>query len=173
MGSEIGHYLCFTGRLRSARLSNPSVYSEYQQFLHDTIKGLHDGGMRYRKIAEWLRARGQKTVRGKRFFANHVFLILKRKREKKKRLQSLPEDRFKIGSLTVEQKLSTKFDLPIPNILCLTFRMKILNATICLMTNLFFVKVGVSRSVGYLDGCAILVKADYDFIPLELNSLAE
>ena len=173
MGLEVGYYLCFTGRLGFARLSNPSVYSEYQQFLHDTIKGLHDGGMRYRKNAEWLRTRGQKTVLGKRFFANHVLLILKRKREKNKRLQALPEDRFKIGPLRVERKLSTKFDLPIPNILCQTFRMKILNATICLMTNLFFVNAGVSRSVGCLDECAILVKADYDFIPLELNSLAE
>ena len=102
MGSEVDYYLCFTGTLRSARLSNPSVYSDYQQFLYDTIKGLHDGGMGYRKIAEWLRARGHKTVRGKRFFANHVFSILKRKRERDERLQSLPEDRFEIGPLRIE-----------------------------------------------------------------------
>jgi hypothetical protein len=43
---------------------------------------LHDGGMGYRKIAQWLREGGYKTVRGKRFFANHVYSILKRKRER-------------------------------------------------------------------------------------------
>lgn len=57
-------------------------YSEYQVFLHDKIKELHDAGMGYRRIAHWLRERGYKTPRGKRFFANHVFSILKRKRER-------------------------------------------------------------------------------------------
>ena len=57
-------------------------YSEYQEFLHDQIKELHDGGMGYRRIALWLREREYKTVQGKRFFANHVYSILKRKRER-------------------------------------------------------------------------------------------
>ena len=57
-------------------------YSEYQEFLHDKIEELHDGGRGYRKIAHWLREGGYKTVRGKRFFANHVYSILKRKRER-------------------------------------------------------------------------------------------
>ena len=77
-------------------------YSDYQQFLHDTIKELHDGGMGYRKIAEWLRERGYKTVRGKRFYNTHVFSILKKKRLRDERLSSIPEDRFEIGPLRIE-----------------------------------------------------------------------
>ena len=33
-------------------------------------------------LAQWLCERGYKTVRGKRFFANHIHSILKRKRER-------------------------------------------------------------------------------------------
>jgi len=54
--------------------------------------------MGYRKIAKWLRDRDYKTVRGKRFFANHVSSILKRKQQRDERLRSLPEDRFEITS---------------------------------------------------------------------------
>ena len=43
---------------------------------------LRSDGMGYRKIAEWLRENGHKTVRGKRFFGSHVYSILKKKREK-------------------------------------------------------------------------------------------
>jgi hypothetical protein len=57
-------------------------YSEYQEFLHDKIKELHDSEMGYHRIAQWLHENGYKTVRGKRFFANHVYSILKRKRER-------------------------------------------------------------------------------------------
>ena len=62
--------------------SRKTPYSKYQEFLHDKIKELHDRGMGYRKIAHWLREGGYKTVRGKRFSANHVYSILKRKRER-------------------------------------------------------------------------------------------
>ena len=57
-------------------------YSEYQQFLAATIQDLRDEGLGYRKIAYWLRDKGYKTPRGKRFYGNHVYSILKRKREK-------------------------------------------------------------------------------------------
>jgi len=99
---DVEYYLCFTGTLRSARLSLPSVYSEYQQFLHDTIKELHDGGMGYRKISHWLNENGYKTPRGKRFFNTHVHSILKKKRIRDERMNSLPEDRFEIGPLRIE-----------------------------------------------------------------------
>ena len=57
-------------------------YSEHQEFLHDKIKDLHNSEMGYSRIAQWLRERGYKAVRGNRFFANHVYSILKRKRER-------------------------------------------------------------------------------------------
>jgi len=108
MGLEVDYYLCFTATLRSSRLSNPPPYSEYQEFLHDKIKELHDGGLGYRKIAQWLRENGYKTLTGKRFYNTHVFSILKKKRIRDERLNSLSEDRLDIGKLSihyVERKL--------------------------------------------------------------------
>ena len=81
-------------------------YSEYQQFLHDTIKELHDGGMGYRKIAEWLREKGYQTPRGQRFYGNHVFSILKRKRQRDERLNQDVEREYKNFDLWfIERKL--------------------------------------------------------------------
>ena len=62
------------------------------------IQKLHDEGMGYRKIAEWLNEHGYKTVRGRKFFNTHVFSILKKKRIRDERLNALPEDRFEITS---------------------------------------------------------------------------
>ena len=61
-------------------------YSEYQQFLATTIQDLRDEGLGYRKTAQWLRERGYKTSRGKRFYGNHVYSILKRKQQRDARL---------------------------------------------------------------------------------------
>lgn len=61
-------------------------YSDYQTELHDLIQKLHDEGMGYRKIAQWLNENGYKTPRGKKFFNTHVFSILKKKRIKDERL---------------------------------------------------------------------------------------
>ena len=74
MGSEVEYYLCFTATLTSARLSNPAPYSNYQSELHDLIQRLHDEGMGYRKIAQWLNENGYQTPRGKKFFNTHVYL---------------------------------------------------------------------------------------------------
>jgi len=77
---EVEYYLCFTATLTSSRLSNPAPYSNYQSELHDLIQRLHDEGMGYRRIAQWLNENGYQTPRGKRFFNTHVFSILKKKR---------------------------------------------------------------------------------------------
>ena len=73
-------------RVTADRDLNKKV-SKYQIFLHDTIKDLHDGGLGYRKIAQWLREKGYKTPRGKRFYGNHVYSILKRKQLRDTRLE--------------------------------------------------------------------------------------
>ena len=39
-------------------------YTEEQQCNYGLIKSLHDGGMRYRKIADYLNEQGIKTLRG-------------------------------------------------------------------------------------------------------------
>ena len=77
-------------------------YSEYQHFLHNTIKDLHDGSMGYRKISDWLNEKGYRTPRGKPFTNTHVFSILKKKRLRDERLSSIPEDSFEIGPLSIE-----------------------------------------------------------------------
>ena len=79
--SNVEAYLCFKVTVRTSRLHG-AQYSKYQQFLYDKITELRSEGMGYRKIAEWLRENGYKTVRGKRFFGSHVYSILKKKREK-------------------------------------------------------------------------------------------
>ena len=98
MGSEVEYYLCFTATLTSARLSNPAPYSRYQHFLHDTIVRFRDKDWTFKQIAKWFRDNGYETVTGKRFYANHVFSILKNKRLRDERLEALPEDRFEITS---------------------------------------------------------------------------
>ena len=53
--------------------------SDYQNFLHDKIKELHDSGLGYRRIAYWLNLKGYSTVRGKIFLGSHVHSIIKKK----------------------------------------------------------------------------------------------
>ena len=102
MGTDVDYYLCFTGTLTSARLSLPPVYSEYQQFLHVTILEFREKGWTFKQIAKWFNENGYQTATGKRFYATHVFSILKKKRLRDKRLNSIPEDRFDIGPLRIE-----------------------------------------------------------------------
>ena len=81
-------------------------YSEYQNELHDTIKELHDGGMEYRKIAQWLRERVYTPPRGKRFSHSSVYSILKKKRQRDERLNREGEVEYKNFDLWfVERKL--------------------------------------------------------------------
>ena len=108
MGSEVDYYLCFTATLTSSRLSLPSIYSDYQQFLHDTIVEFRKKGWTFNRIADWFNENGYKTPHGKRFFGNHVFSILKKKRLRDERLSSIPEDTFEIGPLRIEY-VETKF----------------------------------------------------------------
>ena len=81
----------------------PVQYSEYQEHLHTKIKELHDGGMGYRKIAKWLNENGYETPRGKRFFSNHVYSILKRHKERQERLAGMNEKlELEYGDLWIE-----------------------------------------------------------------------
>jgi hypothetical protein len=95
---DVEYFLCFTATLTSSRLSNPPLYSEYQEFLHDTIIGFREKDWTFKQIAEWFRDNGYETVTGKRFYAIHVFSILKKKRIRDERLNALPGDRNEITS---------------------------------------------------------------------------
>ena len=74
-------------------------YSDYQSELHDIIQNLHDEGLGYRKIAQWLNERGYTTLRGKRFFNTHVFSIPKKKRLRDERLNREFEVEYRNFSL--------------------------------------------------------------------------
>ncbi len=55
-------YLCFTVTLKASHRWS-SHYSDYQVSLHHHVKIMHDSGMGYRKIAQWLNENGYKTLR--------------------------------------------------------------------------------------------------------------
>jgi hypothetical protein len=81
-------------------------YSDYQTELHDIIQNLHDEGLGYRKIAQWLNENEYQTPRGKRFFNNHVHSILKKKRLRDERLNQEVEVEYRDFSLEfIERKL--------------------------------------------------------------------
>jgi hypothetical protein len=77
---------------RSTSLNNP-IYSDYQQFLFDTIADLFNKGMNHREIADWLNDQGYTTPRGKRFNNAHTHSILKKKSRSNERFnQTFPSE---------------------------------------------------------------------------------
>jgi hypothetical protein len=56
-------------------------YSEYQQFLYDTICTMHNEGNSYLKIAKWMNDNNHLTPRGATFKANHAWSIHMKKRK--------------------------------------------------------------------------------------------
>jgi hypothetical protein len=81
-------------------------YSDYQTELHDIIQNLHDYGLGYRKIAQWLNKNEYQTPRGKKFFNTHVYSILKKKRLRDERLNQKVEVEYGDFSLEfIERKL--------------------------------------------------------------------
>ena len=102
---DVDVFFCFDMVLKTRNLL-VAPYTEYQQFLHDTIKDLHNEGLGYRKIAVWLNENGYKTPRGKRFFNTHVFSILKKKRLRDERLNREVEREYRNFDLEfIERKL--------------------------------------------------------------------
>ena len=81
-------------------------YSDYQTELHDIIQNLHDEGLGYKRIAHWLNENGYQTLRGKKFYNNHVYSILKKKRLRDERLNREVEVEYRNFSLEfMERKL--------------------------------------------------------------------
>ena len=73
--------LCFNVIVGSNDLCAEQQYTEEQQRNHDLIKSLHDGGMGYRKIADYLNEQGIKTVRGNTWKNTQVVSVLKKYRQ--------------------------------------------------------------------------------------------
>ena len=72
-------FFCFTITYRTPLLQKP-LYSEYQQFLYETISKLRETGLTFNQIAEQLNAQGHKTPRGKLFTGAHAHSIVKKRR---------------------------------------------------------------------------------------------
>ena len=68
----------------SATLWHPP-YSEYQQFLFNTIDKMHKEGNSYIKIAQWMNEQGHLTPRGSIFKPNHAWSIHMKKRKSNER----------------------------------------------------------------------------------------
>ena len=94
---EIISYVCVNVTVRCSNLNIPPI-SEYQEFLHDKIVKFREKGWTFKQIAKWFRNNGYETVRGKRFYATHVFSIIKNKRLRDLRINAIPEDHFEITS---------------------------------------------------------------------------
>ena len=103
--TDVDVFFCFEMVLTTRNLL-VEPYSDYQSELHDIIQNLHDEGLGYRKIAQWLNERGYTTLRGKRFFNTHVFSIPKKKRLRDERLNREFEVEYRNFSLEfMERKL--------------------------------------------------------------------
>ncbi|MBI00871.1 MAG: hypothetical protein CL783_00100 [Chloroflexi bacterium] len=72
----------------TCRFSNLWVapYSEYQQFLYDTICKYREKGWNYQEIADWFNANNYPTPRGKKFFNSFAQSIVKKKKLRDARL---------------------------------------------------------------------------------------
>ena len=102
---DVDVFFCFEMVLTTRNLI-VSSYSNYQLELHDIIQNLHDEGLGYRKIAQWLNENEYQTPRGKRFFNSHVHSILKKKRLRDERLNQEVEVEYGDFSLEfIERKL--------------------------------------------------------------------
>jgi hypothetical protein len=73
-------YLTLSVDYYSATLWHPP-YSDYQQFLFDTIDRMHQDGNSYIIIAKWFNDNGHLTPRGSVFKPNHAWSIHMKKRK--------------------------------------------------------------------------------------------
>ena len=89
---KYSNYLCFVVSVQTNKLMSEYGgigYSDSQQETYDLIKSLHDGGMGYRKIAQYLNEQGIKTVRGNTWKNTQVFSVLKKYRARQERIQNV------------------------------------------------------------------------------------
>ena len=86
---KFSQYLCFTVTIGSNDLIAEQEYTEQQHQNYELIKSLHDGGMGYRKIAQYLNEQGIKTIRGNTWKNTQVFSVLKKYRARQERIQNV------------------------------------------------------------------------------------
>ena len=98
-------FLTFRLSVRASHLWT-APYSEYQQFLYDTINEFRQKEWNYTQIANWLNENNYKTARGKKFQGSHVHSIVKKKRIREVRLtQRYPPKLSNFGIRFVDRTL--------------------------------------------------------------------
>ena len=83
-------YLCFHLKLRASHLL-VAPYSDYQEFLYQTISKHLEMGWNYQQSADWLNDNGYTTPRGKRFGNAHTHSIVKKKNIREVRITKFYE----------------------------------------------------------------------------------
>ena len=105
---NIDAYLIFHLKLRASNLL-VAPYTEYQQFLYETISKYLEEGWNYQQIADWLNDNGYKTPRGKKFRNAHAHSIVKKKKIREVRLNRTYEPKLTDFSLRFIDKTVTKW----------------------------------------------------------------
>ena len=98
------NYLCFTVSVRTNGLGfYQEKYTTEQLQTHKLIKSLHDDGMGYRKIAQYLNQKGIRTSKGNVWLNTQVYSVLKRYRERQERLELIEKEYpLKWGKMRIE-----------------------------------------------------------------------
>ena len=88
---KYSHYLCFTVSVRTNKFALKQLdrYSPEQEAVFQKIKSLHESGLGYRKIAKHLNENGLTTQNGKKWGGNNVYAVLKRHKQREKRLDDM------------------------------------------------------------------------------------
>jgi hypothetical protein len=100
---NVDTFLIFHLHLRASNLLVAS-YTEYQQFLYETISGFVDKGWNFQMIADWMNEKDYKTPRGKRFGNAHAHSIVKKKKIRDVRLSKTYEPKLTDFSLQFVDK---------------------------------------------------------------------
>ena len=98
-------FLTFTVEIHTNNLTTHQRYTKKQQIIYQLIKYLHDiEGLGYRKISHKLNSWGIPTPRGKIWYNNSVFSVLKRKHERDTRIEQVREKKYplKISKFSLE-----------------------------------------------------------------------
>jgi len=88
--NDVDAYLCFHLKLRASHLL-VAPYSDYQEFLYQTISKHLEMGWNYQQSADWLNENGYTTPRGKRFGNAHTHSIVKKKKIREVRITKFYE----------------------------------------------------------------------------------
>ena len=88
---KFSHYLCFVVTVKTNLFvyKKNEKYSSQQEDMFNLIQSLHNSGLGYRKISHYLNERGIPTHKGNKWGSNNVYSVLKRHKQREKRLDDM------------------------------------------------------------------------------------